>query len=65
MQSSEEGAQTSIYLAVSEEVEGKSGLYFVDCKVAEDSVNPLANDAELAKKLWDYSMQVTGLAGAV
>jgi hypothetical protein len=28
-----EGAQTSIYLAVSEEVEGVSGKYFMDCKV--------------------------------
>jgi hypothetical protein len=28
-----EGAQTSIYVAVSEEVEGVSGKYFVDCKV--------------------------------
>jgi hypothetical protein len=32
-QNSVEGAQTSIYLAVSEEVEGVSGSYFVDCKV--------------------------------
>jgi hypothetical protein len=28
-----EGAQTSIYLAVSEEVEGVSGKYFENCKV--------------------------------
>jgi hypothetical protein len=27
------GAQTSIYLAVSEEVEGVSGKYFENCKV--------------------------------
>ncbi|KAJ4431261.1 hypothetical protein ANN_19858 [Periplaneta americana] len=29
-----EGAQTTIYLAVSEEVEGVTGKYFVDCKVS-------------------------------
>jgi hypothetical protein len=28
-----EGAQTSIFLAVSEEVEGVSGKYFENCKV--------------------------------
>ncbi|XP_008485985.2 retinol dehydrogenase 14-like [Diaphorina citri] len=30
----EQGAQTSIYLAVSKEVEGVSGKYFSDCKVS-------------------------------
>lgn len=34
-QSSEEGAQTTIYLAVSEEVEGVTGKYFSDCRVSD------------------------------
>jgi hypothetical protein len=32
-QNASEGAQTSVHLAVSEEVEGVSGRYFVDCMV--------------------------------
>jgi len=32
-QTSEEGAQTSIYLTVSEDVAKTSGKYFKDCKV--------------------------------
>lgn len=61
----EDGAQTTIYLAVSEEVEGMTGQYYIDCALAEDKVNPLANDKELAKKLWDYSAQVTGVSGDI
>ena len=33
LQSPEEGAQTTIYLAVSDEVTNVSGKYFVDCQV--------------------------------
>lgn len=32
-QTTEQGAQTSIYLAVSEDVTGVTGKYFKDCKV--------------------------------
>ena len=32
-QTAEEGAQTAIYLAVSDEVTNVSGKYFADCKV--------------------------------
>ena len=55
----EEGAQTNIYLAVSEEVEGVTGLYFSDCKVKEPSQG--AQDDEAAKKLWDISAKSVGL----
>lgn len=51
--SPEEGAQTSIYLAVSEEVEGVSGRYFADCKEAK--MSKAAMDKSLAKKLWERS----------
>ena len=54
-----EGAQTNIHLAVSEEVEGMSGLYFSDCKVKEPSRG--AQDDEAAKKLWEISAQLVGL----
>ena len=53
-----QGAQTSIYCSVAEELEGVSGLYYSDCKVKE--VNKLAKDPGLAKKLWDVSERITG-----
>nr|CAD7445380.1 unnamed protein product [Timema bartmani] len=49
----EEGAQTTIYLAASEEVEGISGKYFVDCKETKTSLR--AQNVALAKKLWEKS----------
>ncbi|PSN38582.1 Retinol dehydrogenase 14 [Blattella germanica] len=54
-----DGAQTSIYLAVSEEVEGVTGKYFADCKVA--TVSSKAKDDGLAKKLWEKSEALVGL----
>lgn len=59
MKNSVEGAQTSIYLAVSEEVEGVSGRYFVDCKVAH--MGKAAKDDDLADKLWEKSEVMVGL----
>ena len=56
----EEGAKTLIYLATSTEVAGVSGKYFHDCK----AVSPTAeaqNDAD-ARRLWDVSAQLAGLA---
>ncbi|XP_050703032.1 retinol dehydrogenase 13-like [Eriocheir sinensis] len=47
------GAQTSIYLAVAEEVEGVTGKYFDDCKEATTSL--LARDLTLARTLWEVS----------
>ncbi|XP_057370183.1 retinol dehydrogenase 13-like isoform X1 [Daphnia carinata] len=51
--SAKEGAQTTIYLAVADEVANVSGKYFCDCKIAKTS--KLAKDAGLAKKLWEVS----------
>lgn len=53
-----QGAQTTIYCSVAEELEGVSGLYYSDCKVKEG--NKLAKDPGLAKKLWDASERITG-----
>jgi len=53
-----QGAQTSIYCSVAEELAGVSGLYYSDCKVKECS--KLAKDPGLAKKLWEVSEGVTG-----
>ncbi|XP_069675743.1 retinol dehydrogenase 14-like isoform X2 [Periplaneta americana] len=54
-----EGAQTTIYLAVSEEVEGVTGKYFVDCK--EKQPRRLALNEGIAKKLWEKSEILVGL----
>ncbi|XP_004609398.2 retinol dehydrogenase 14 [Sorex araneus] len=54
-----EGAQTSVYLASSPEVEGVSGKYFGDCK--EEQLLPKAMDDLVARKLWDISEVMVGL----
>ena len=56
----DQGAQTSIYLASSPEVEGVSGKYFVDCKAVDSS--PLSHDQALAEKLWQVSLELTSKA---
>ncbi|XP_057370182.1 retinol dehydrogenase 11-like [Daphnia carinata] len=48
-----EGAQTTIYLAVADEVANVTAQYFRDCKIATPS--KLAQDSGMAKKLWDVS----------
>ncbi|XP_019339143.1 retinol dehydrogenase 13 isoform X2 [Alligator mississippiensis] len=56
----EEGATSTIYCAVSEEVSGVTGKYFdSDCAL----VLPVApaRDPVLARKLWEVSEQLTGL----
>ena len=54
-----EGAQTSIYVACSEEVEGVTGKYFANCK--EKGVSRGADDEEKAKKLWELSEGLVNL----
>ena len=52
----ERGAETSIYLASSPEVEGISGKYFVDCQPAESK--PQSHDRSVAEKLWQVSEEL-------
>lgn len=54
-----QGAQTSIYLATSPEVEGVTGEYFADKKPVQSSA--VSYDLETAKRLWEVSAQLTGL----
>jgi NAD(P)-dependent dehydrogenase (short-subunit alcohol dehydrogenase family) len=49
----EEGAQTSIYLATSPEVEGVSGKYFTDSKPVQS--DPASYDLQAARRLWQLS----------
>jgi NAD(P)-dependent dehydrogenase (short-subunit alcohol dehydrogenase family) len=58
--SPEKGAQTSIYLASSPEVQTITGKYFVDRKVTQPA--PQAADRNVARKLWDISADMVQLA---
>ena len=53
-----QGAQTTIYCAVCEEMEGVTGQYLSDCKIMKTR-NPQATDDELAEKLWEVSVKLT------
>ncbi len=57
---SERGAETSIFLATSPEVEGVSGKYFVDCRPVQSS--PASYDRTTAEKLWQVSLELTAKA---
>jgi NAD(P)-dependent dehydrogenase (short-subunit alcohol dehydrogenase family) len=59
MKSPEKGAETSIYLASSPEVEGLSGRYFV--KKAEARSSDVSYDERLARRLWEVSAELTKL----
>ena len=54
-----QGAQTTIYCAVSEEMEGVSGKFVVDCKIKKP--NPQALDDEICERLWKVSTELVGL----
>jgi NAD(P)-dependent dehydrogenase (short-subunit alcohol dehydrogenase family) len=56
----EEGAKTLVYLATSPEVAGVSGKYFHECKEASPTAEA-QSDAD-ARRLWDVSAQLAGLA---
>ncbi|MFK7845456.1 MAG: SDR family oxidoreductase [Rhodothermales bacterium] len=58
--SSTKGAQTSLYLATSPEVEGVTGKYFD--RSAEKKPSAAASDQETAKRLYEISAKLTGVA---
>jgi len=58
--SPEEGAKTMIYLASSPEVATISGEYFYECKPAMPTAE--ARNDQDAKRLWEISQQIAGLA---
>ncbi|MDP3853048.1 oxidoreductase [Phenylobacterium sp.] len=65
----EQGASTSVWAAVGEELEGIGGLYLEDCKEAgpwtkadpAHGVMPHALDPESAERLWALSEETTGV----
>src|SRR5690606_38234862 len=56
----EEGADTQIWLAMSDEVEGVTGKYFVRRRETRSSA--ISYDSAIAKRLWEVSARMTGLA---
>ena len=52
-----QGVQTTIYCAVSEEMEGVTGKYLADCQITKTE-SPQAEDDQLAERLWEASMQL-------
>lgn len=57
--SPEQGADTAVYLVLSEEVAAVTGKYFYRRK--EEKSSALSYDKELAQKLWDKSMELSGM----
>jgi NAD(P)-dependent dehydrogenase (short-subunit alcohol dehydrogenase family) len=55
----EQGAQTSIYLASSPELEGVTGQFFADCK--PKTANKIAYDTDMAARLWHVSADLVGM----
>ncbi|VEN40390.1 unnamed protein product [Callosobruchus maculatus] len=55
----EQGAQTTIYCAVDDNCANESGLYYKERRVAKSS--KLADDLEVAEKLWNTSWNLMGL----
>ena len=55
----QQGAETSIYLASSPEVERRSGLYFI--KSAPATPSEAAQDDAAAERLWQESARISGL----
>ena len=63
----EQGAATTVWAATSRQLDGRGGVYCVDCDVAEIStgdepgVRPYAVDPQQAAWLWDLSVDLTGV----
>jgi hypothetical protein len=53
----EKGAETSVYLATSPEVEGVTGKYFVKKKAVTSSAE--SQNPAIARRLWEVSEQLT------
>ena len=59
--SPQEGAKTSVYLAVSKDVENTTGKYFSDSKIAKP--HDIVYDKDAAAKLWRLSEELINKSG--
>lgn len=55
----EQGAQTTIFCCVDENLIKQNGLYYVDC--VEKTPSKRAQNMDDAKKLWEISLKIVGL----
>lgn len=55
----EKGAETSVYLATSDEVKNVSGQYFEKKKIAKVTVDKKYHSVENESKVWDYCNKIT------
>jgi retinol dehydrogenase 12 len=55
----EEGARTSLHVAIAPELEGVSGQYYRDC--AEAPAAHAAHDTALARRLWEETARIAGV----
>ncbi len=69
-----QGAATSVWCATNAQLDGKGGVYCEDCDIAQAvpaydksfaGVRPWAIDPAIADKLWDLSVQMTGVRFAI
>ena len=58
----EQGAQTTIYLATSDKVEGVTGKYFANCR--EKASNKESYEADVARRLWEISEKMTAASSS-
>jgi len=59
MRTPEKGAETSIFLSSSPDVEGETGKYWVDCR--EKRARDIGYNREVQRRLWETSEKMTGL----
>ncbi|KAK4981024.1 hypothetical protein LTR28_008748 [Elasticomyces elasticus] len=71
MKSPEQGAATSVWAAVAQELEGKGGVYLEDCAIAEPQQDSgmlssgyaaEAFNEENERRLWEESLQMVGMS---
>lgn len=61
--SSEEGADTQIWMATSPDVEGVTGKYFV--RRRETRTSKVSYDEKVARRLWDVSAEMVGFSYSI
>jgi NAD(P)-dependent dehydrogenase (short-subunit alcohol dehydrogenase family) len=71
LKTAEQGAATSVWCATSSQLDGKGGVYCLDCDIADvvelqapegrDGVIPWAIDPDSAQRLWGLSENMTGV----
>jgi len=60
LQTPKQGADNSIYVALSQELEGTGGRYFVNCHSTQSSDESYREDVQ--KRLWEISCKLTGVS---